>query len=522
MLRSIFSNWLAFLLIGIISFLITPFMIHRLGDFQFGIYTLAFSVAGYSDLLEQGIRSTLQRFVARLSGTRDREGTNVVFSTALALTCVVAVAVILICAGLSRSLPLFFKLAVSQRELFAWLLILLGLNVGVGFPAALLGSYLTGLQRFDLYNIVAIVRQVIRAGLIVLVLLRGHGMLAVAVCVLVSTIITLPLNWWLIRVVDTEVRFAFRLVRLGMARELLSFSMWMLLSNAGQFLRESTDSIVIGRVLGAALITPFTVAARFVNYFRPIIGGIVSPLLPRIAELDGQNRQADMQELFLRVTRISALVSLAVGALILLDGRSLLLHWVGRQYLSSYPVLVLLTIGTVVSLAQLGAAGALAAVGRHRAYGVWTLAEGVANLILSVYWARKYGIVGVALGTAVPLLAVKLVLQPWYVARVLKFTLWQYVREALARPVAVCILLLALCTPWGGFQAVDSIWRFLWIIAGQGVIACGLVFVIGLDRSDRRLAQRILSRVGERLQIVQPGSAIAALRESLGFEDRWP
>lgn len=522
MLRSVFSNWLAFVLIGLISFLITPFMIHRLGNFEFGIYTLAFSVAGYSDLLEQGIRGTLQRYVARLAGTRDQEGITVVFSTAVALTCAVAVVVVVMCIGLSRALPLFFKLAVSQRQLFALLVILLGLNVGVGFPAALLGSYLTGLQRFDLYNIVAVVRQVIRAVLIVIVLLRGHGVLAVAVCVLISTAVTLPLNWWLIRTVDKEVRFAFRMVRVRVAHELLGFSMWMLLGNAGQFLRESTDSIVIGRMLGAALITPFAVAARFVDYFRPVIRGMVSPLLPRIAELDGQNRHDHVQELFLQMTRISALVSLSVGALILLDGRNLLLYWVGRQYVSSYPVLVLLTIGTVVSLAQLGAAPALVAVGRHRVYGVWTLMEGIANLILSVYWARKYGIVGVALGTAVPLLAVKLIVQPWYVARVLKFSLWQYAREALARPLAVFILLMVLCTPWGGFKVVDSIWRFAWIVAGQCTLMCCLAVIVGLDPSDRRLAHRILSRIGGRFRVVQPASVMAALRGSPGFEDRWP
>src|SRR5579864_2017779 len=210
MLRSIFSNWIGLLAIGLMSLLITPFMIHHLGDFQFGIYTLAFSAVGYFDVLAQGIRSTLARFVGRLSNTGDREALNSVFSTALVSTLVVGAFIIVVFFGLSTILPSFFKLGPAQQHLFAWLVILLGLNLGSAVPAALLGSYLCGLHRFDLFNLLAIVRQGARAILILVVLVRGQGVLAVAVSVLVSTLICLPLNWWMIRRIDPGVKFARR------------------------------------------------------------------------------------------------------------------------------------------------------------------------------------------------------------------------------------------------------------------------------------------------------------------------
>src|SRR5271169_3009994 len=147
MLRSIFSNWVGLLAVGLMSFLITPFMIHRLGDFQFGIYALAFSTVGYFDLLAQGIRSTLQRFVGRLSGARDREALDSVFSTALTVTLVVGAFIIVVFVGFSRVLPSFFKLSPEEQQLFAKLVILLGINLGLGVPAALLLSYLCGLHR---------------------------------------------------------------------------------------------------------------------------------------------------------------------------------------------------------------------------------------------------------------------------------------------------------------------------------------------------------------------------------------
>ncbi|MFZ0638970.1 MAG: oligosaccharide flippase family protein [Candidatus Acidiferrales bacterium] len=487
MLRSIFSNWVGLLVIGLMSFLITPFMIHRLGDFQFGLYTLAFSTVGYFDVLTIGIRSTLQRFVGLLTGKQDREALNSVFSNALALTLIVGACVIVLFLGLSRVLPSFFRLNPAEQHLFTWLVILLGLNLGSGVPAALLGSYLCGLHRFDLFNLLSVVRQAVRTALIVVVLLRGQGVLAVAASVLASTVICVPVNWWMIRRIDPEVKFARRQVSLQTSRELLTFSFWTLLNNAGGLLRDSTDSIVIARVLNTALITPFAVASRLVAYFRPIITSMVSPLLPRISQLEGQGRRGEIRHLFLRMTRISALVSLAIASMLVLHGRSLLLLWVGPRYVSSYSILVLLTVGAVASTGQFGTLHTLIALGRHRAYGLWTIGEGLANLFLSIIWAHKYGIVGVALGTAVPLLAVKLTLQPWYVTRVLDMSLGEYFGKALARPLVACGLFVGLCGLIGGFQANPGWWHLLGTVTWQGALLVVLAYAIGLDGADRNM-----------------------------------
>jgi len=490
MLRSIFSNWVGLLAIGLMSFLITPFMVHRLGDFQFGIYTLAFSSVGYFDLLAQGIRSTLQRFVGRLSGAGEREALNSVFSTALVVTVVVGVFISVAFFGLSWVLPSFFKLGQAQQHLFTWLVILLGLNLGCGVPAALLGSYLCGLHRFDLYNLLGIFRQGVRTILILIVLVRGQGALAVATCVLVATLTAIPLNWGMIRRIDSGLKFAGKLVRLRTARELMSFSFWTLLNNAGQLLRDSTDSIVIGRVLNAALITPFTVASRLVDYSRPIVISMVSPLLPRMSHLDRQGRHEEVRRLFLGMTRLSALVSLAMGSLLVLHGRSLLLLWVGPRYISSYPILVLLTVGAMASTAQLGTLPTLIAKGRHRIYGIWTISEGLTNLVLSIIWAHRYGIVGVALGTAVPLLFVKLTLQPWYVSRVLGLSLGEYFGKALARPLAASALFIGLCGLTSGFQANGSFRHLLVTVGWQALVLLILAYVVGLESSDREMFRR--------------------------------
>lgn len=489
MLRNILSNWFALATIGLLAFFLTPFMIHRLGDFQFGLYTLAFSVMGYSGLLDLGMRATLQRFVGRFKALGDQQSVNATFSTALMLTISVGTLALTLTIALAVFLPAFFKLHGEQQRLFRWLMLLLGLNLGIVLPSILLAAYLSGLQRFDLYNLTEIVKQGLRAVLVVIVLLLGHGVIAVGLAILTSTVITLPFHWWLVRWIDPDVRLSWKLVSWQRARELLGFSFWMFANNCGELLRDSTDSIVIARVLTTALITPFTVASRLMQYFRPIITGIVSPLLPRFSGLQGQERRQEISDLFLRSTKLTALASFMIGSLLILDGRAILRLWVGERFLSSYPLLVMLTVGAVSSLAQFASPQLLIAMGSHRAYGIWTLGEGLANLALSIYWAHRLGLPGVALGTLVPLLAVKLTLQPWYTLRVAGISWRDYMTKAMGAPLATSALFLGI--GWLGNVAFpgQSLVFLIRTVAWQIPLLAALAYWIGLTAADRELVR---------------------------------
>jgi O-antigen/teichoic acid export membrane protein len=73
MVRNIFSNWMGLIITGVISFALTPILIHGLGDFYFGMWILTTSILDYYGLLDLGIRTTLHRFVGRLKGMNERE-----------------------------------------------------------------------------------------------------------------------------------------------------------------------------------------------------------------------------------------------------------------------------------------------------------------------------------------------------------------------------------------------------------------------------------------------------------------
>ena len=80
MLKNIFSNWLGLVVMGLISVVLTPAMVHGLGPLYYGMWALVGSLVDYSGMLDMGMRATLFRYVAFFRGANQRDSLNQTFA----------------------------------------------------------------------------------------------------------------------------------------------------------------------------------------------------------------------------------------------------------------------------------------------------------------------------------------------------------------------------------------------------------------------------------------------------------
>ncbi|MGH9540758.1 MAG: lipopolysaccharide biosynthesis protein [Terriglobales bacterium] len=481
--RSILSNWAGLAVSGVVSFLLTPLLIHRLGAVYFGMWVLAASLLDYYGLLDIGMRTALFRFIARFEGAGQREELDTTLGTALALAMGVVVLLLALLPPLALWLPHFFAAAGAAGRAFQWTLALVGLTLAATMPARVLGSYLCGIRRFDLYNCAGMATVILRGALIAAVLLRGLGIVAVAAASLGAALVSLALSGWLVRRADPAARLRWRHASWARARQLIDYGIYAFLNVSGESLRSYTDAIVIARVLTMALVTPFSIATRLIEYFKSVISAAGGPLLGRMSEIEGRAESDRLRQCFLQSTKYFAMASALLGGLLILDGRELIRVWIGADYVSSYPLLVVLTVGYIACFSQLPSQLVVFAVARHRFLAALTLTEGVANLLLSIYWARRYGLLGVALGTAVPLLAAKLLVEPWYALWVMHLRAGEYLRVAMLRPLAVAAIFWAasglFLRPGASLLALAA------AVAAQAALFALLAWTIALSGAER-------------------------------------
>jgi O-antigen/teichoic acid export membrane protein len=487
--RSVLSNWVGMAVTGVASFILTPILIHGLGDFQYGMWVLVMSITDSYGLLDTGMRITMQRYVARLKGIEAREALNETFMTALAIMMTISFGVCILSVVLAVLAPSFFHMAGASSLLFRRLIVVVGVTMAIILPTRALGTYLSGLQRFDLYNLGAVVTNVLRAIFLVVIIRVGRGVLGVAIVGLGAALFSLLLHWALVRWIDREMSFSIRKVSWGRVRELAGFSFYVYLSTTGDHLRFYTDSLVIGRVLGVALVTPFSAAGRLLDYFRAAVLGLAGPFMPRMSELEGQTKQDELRATFFGATKAATILSLFIGSIALLDGKWVFQFWLGERFTSAYVLLMVLCAGYVVAMSQWPSIYLILAMGRHRLLGLWTLGEGVANVILSIHWAHEYGLIGVALGTAVPMLVTGLLVQPWYVFRLTGISARDYFQRCILRPVLASAFFLLLLVPFLSRLVPTGLGSFAGLLLAQIVLFVPLMYLIGLRNVDRQAAR---------------------------------
>src|SRR5881392_976345 len=81
MLKNIGSNWLAAVFAILLAFVLTPFIIHTLGQERYGAWVLISSVTGYLTMLALGIPMATVRFLAKDSASGDQARVNRTVST---------------------------------------------------------------------------------------------------------------------------------------------------------------------------------------------------------------------------------------------------------------------------------------------------------------------------------------------------------------------------------------------------------------------------------------------------------
>src|SRR5207253_671715 len=83
--RNVVANWASFVIGVLINLVLSPFIIHSLGDGAYGAWVLLSSLVAYLGLLDLGTRGAVTRYVATYHAAHRHEDAGRIASTALVL-----------------------------------------------------------------------------------------------------------------------------------------------------------------------------------------------------------------------------------------------------------------------------------------------------------------------------------------------------------------------------------------------------------------------------------------------------
>jgi O-antigen/teichoic acid export membrane protein len=473
-----------------VGFFLMPFLIHALGDRRYGMWALIGSITSYYALLDLGLTSAVNRFLTRAIARGEETDANAVIVTVLAIFGGIGLTVLLVSTLVALGAGWLLE-DPAEIAVFRQVVVILGADVALAFPFAVFNGLLVAHYRFDIVSATQLLALFARTVLIVYFMGRGHSIVALAIITLAvslaSRLALAAAAWrlfpWL------QLRRAH--FRAAQARALFGYGKYAFVAAAADRIRFQIDTVVVASLLGVALVTHYAIAARVTQLFMELMIralGVVSPVFMRV---DASGDQEEMRRTFLLATRVSTLAAVTVAGAIVILGERLIELWIGEGYLDAHGPLVILVVALTFDLMQMPSVSFLYASARHNLYAYLNAGEALGNLGLSILLVQQYGMIGVSLGTAIPLLVTRLMLQPRHVCRALAFDLRTYYLE-LGRAAVLAILiqvpLLALVHTFGisslpmMFALVLVYYPLCWILLYRAV----------LPAADRRRIGRVI------------------------------
>ena len=413
-----FSNYAGRIFSFVAWFLLTPFLVRRLGATGYGLWVLVGSLVAYGWLLNFGIQGTVTRYLAQHRARGEIEEARRMLATSLWCNTALGVVAIALSAAVAPIIPSVFNVPPDQRALTSWLVMLMGLGVGLTIPSETGPAALRGLHRYDLSNLVTGLGTLLNVAGVVLVLLLGGGLLGVVAVGIPATLATQALGIWLVNRVAPELRFGWRGADRQLVATIIGFSWPLLLSHTSSLLQRKTDEIVIAAFLPVSAVTPYALARRLSDLGRELTKQFLGVILPVASELDAERDTVRLGSLYVTGTRLALAVFLPIGCTVTVLARSILTVWVGAGYADNVQIVAMLTLAGFMMTSELVASAVLQGMARHRPASIASFCSALANLVLSVLLVRPLGLTGVALGTLVPTTLEYLVVMP-YAARVI-------------------------------------------------------------------------------------------------------
>jgi O-antigen/teichoic acid export membrane protein len=403
--RNLTANWVGYAASLAVMFFMSPFVVHALGDVQYGVWTVMVSMTGYLGLVELGTRAGIGRFINYNLGKNDIQGVNAVVNTGLVAFMIIGVAMLLVAGVLAAVLPAIFPKIPGEFIPSARIVVfLIALNLWLTFLAAPFQQVITAHERFDLTNGVDLTVLAVRTAGTVWLLLSGYGLVALAINEVFSNVLGRAAVQVIARRVFPPLVIHTRLASWQQFREIFGFSVWAFVTAVGYRILSAADTVVIAILLGPQWVTFYVVGTMLLYRTRHLVGKLTMIFSPQMVQDCARHDWASLRRQFCVGNNLAMVLGILLFVGMIGFGREFIILWMGPRFEISYPILAIYASSSLVAVAFSLVGSIYSGLNRIRLSAAFVCANGLANLCLTLILVLGFdmGLLGVAWGTFFP------------------------------------------------------------------------------------------------------------------------
>ncbi|MHC4116776.1 MAG: lipopolysaccharide biosynthesis protein [Planctomycetota bacterium] len=496
-------NVAALLSNAVVSFFMIRFLLGQLGEVRYGVWVLiGGSIFRYAPLLSVGLNSSINRYIPIYLARGDSDGIQRVINTSLFVFTFLAVVLVIASLVIYHNIDSWFVIEPELVKTAGILVLVVGFCIAFSMPLQPSTAVLSGLQRYDLINVVVLAALLVRTLLVVALLLRGYGLLTAGTVMGLSEIVVRLVHSAFVARLLPAASLSAAKIDLRLLWKMVPYGINTFLYAMGAVIILNASTLIIGIFIGTAEISQFAAASAGVMLLSLLLGAFTAAIKPAVSDLDARDEQATVKEIAFLTQKYCLLLIIPSVAFLVLMGREFLWIWVGDKFKDPSvidvmaSILAILAVGHCMRLTQHSNFLVLVGRGQHRIFGVITVSMAILCVSASVVSVGllDWGLIGIAWSNFLPQLLISGIILPIYFNWKMHISALESVRNVWWPAVLGSLPVVAMIGAWKYLAPPDS-WPE---IVGVVITAMGLTLVggwfISLKEVERKRFKRIVLR----------------------------
>ncbi|WP_110791773.1 flippase [Cronobacter sakazakii] len=381
----------------ILGIVISPFLLHRLPVIDFSIWSLALQAGILIGIIGFGLQVTVGRFVA-LHVSDIGQIKKIILNSQLFAAFLAIITLFVVILIDFSFLKIFTDIPQSYAEQARLTMLLICGSFIINNLCSSYIGYFIGLERNDITAVLNVFFKTILG--VGVVLTAKYGILTMAVTYFIINVINQLALFILYKNKTADAMV--KVVRdYQLIRNIAYFYAGLLIWNVAQFLISGIGTFTVGKFSFNEL-AEFAVIMTLVNAVVGVVGAISNPIIQPIIRLHTAGRANCVEKL---VTMLSAAFALTIFIGVTTSSYLaiyILRIWLGHDISAGLDITFTALLATyLIRMIAAPYGMMLVAYGKQLSISHLPLLEGLLNFLLSIYFVRQYGAIGIAYSTAI-------------------------------------------------------------------------------------------------------------------------
>lgn len=421
---TIFSSFMARGLSVLVSLISVPLTLNYLGAERYGLWLTINSIVGVFTFADLGIGNGLLNVISDAFGKKDVAKARAYIASAFAILTLVAIGMGIVFFIVYPFIPWanFFNVQsdIAAAEVGPSIQIIV-ICFLIQIPIGLVSKIQAGYQESYIVYFWSIIGKLMTLGTLLLAI-SVQGGLPLLILALMGT----PL---LASLFNTIHFFKFRQpelwprrqeINLSYGKQLLYTGMHFFILQSVGVIAFSSDSIVLARILGPDAVAQFGVTSQLFGLPAILITIVLTPLWPAYAEAMAIGDGQWVRRIFQRSLMLTVAIAIPLSTLLLIFGNDLFRLWIGTEVTPPKTLMVALAIWHSMTGINGNISSLLNGSGIIRFQIICGVLMAIANILLSIYLVRIWGVSGVTWGSIIAQIIFVIIPASIYIPHILK------------------------------------------------------------------------------------------------------